>query len=112
MVIVVLGSIGFDKDHVDAFVVPGTPLDYHGWVYVVNQYKEDLQGFDEHKAVIGAEHADPSLRSLSLVASTYEDASGTGAVGVIGPTRMHYSRAIKVVDAAAQAVTRVLRDPN
>ncbi len=62
--------------------------------------------------VIGAEHADPSLRSLSLVASTYEDASGTGAVGVIGPTRMHYSRAIKVVDAAAQAVTRVLRDPN
>jgi len=62
--------------------------------------------------IIGAEHANPSLRPFSLVASTYEDASGTGAVGVIGPTRMHYSRAINVVDAAAQAVTRVLRDSN
>lgn len=62
--------------------------------------------------VIGAEHANPSLRSFSLVASTYEEALGTGAVGVIGPTRMRYWRAISVVDAAAQAVTRVLRDPN
>jgi heat-inducible transcriptional repressor len=62
--------------------------------------------------VIGAEHLDPSLRSFSLVASTYEDAAGTGTVGVIGPTRMRYSRAITVVDAAAQAVTRVLRERN
>ena len=61
--------------------------------------------------VIGAEHPDLSLRSFSLVASTYDDPTGTGTVGVIGPTRMHYSRAITVVDAAAQAVTRVLRDP-
>ena len=62
--------------------------------------------------VIGAEHPDPNLRSFSLVASTYEDGSGTGTVGVIGPTRMRYSRAIDVVDGAAQAVSRVLRDPN
>lgn len=62
--------------------------------------------------VIGAEHLDPSLRPFSLVVSTYEDAAGTGTVGVIGPTRMRYSRAITVVDAAAQAVTRVLRAQN
>lgn len=62
--------------------------------------------------VIGAEHLDPSLRAFSLVASTYEDAAGTGTVGVLGPTRMRYSRAITVVDAAAQAVTRVLRTQN
>ena len=62
--------------------------------------------------VIGAEHPDPNLRSFSLIASTYEDGSGTGTVGVIGPTRMRYSRAIDVVDGAAQAVSRVLRDPN
>jgi heat-inducible transcriptional repressor len=62
--------------------------------------------------VIGAEHLDPSLRPFSLVASTYEDGSGTGTVGVIGPTRMRYSRAITVVDGAAQAVSRVLRDPD
>jgi heat-inducible transcriptional repressor len=62
--------------------------------------------------VIGAEHADPNLHSFSLIASTYENESGTGTVGVIGPTRMRYSRAINAVDAAAQAVSRVLRDPN
>ena len=62
--------------------------------------------------VIGAEHPDPNLRSFSLIASTFDDGTGTGTVGVIGPTRMRYPRAIAVVDAAAQAVSRVLRDPN
>jgi len=62
--------------------------------------------------VIGAEHLDPSLRPFSLVISTYNDGSGTGSVGVIGPTRMRYSRAIALVDGAAQAVSRVLRDPH
>lgn len=62
--------------------------------------------------VIGAEHPDPSLRPFSLIASTYEDGTGTGTIGVIGPTRMRYSRAIAVVDGAAQAVSRMLRHPN
>jgi len=62
--------------------------------------------------VIGAEHLDASLRPFSFVLSTYDDAAGTGTIGVIGPTRMRYSRAIAVVDGAAQAVTRMLRDPN
>jgi heat-inducible transcriptional repressor len=62
--------------------------------------------------VIGAEHPDPDLRSFSVIASTYQDAAGTGTIGVIGPTRMRYSRAITVVDGTAQAVARVLRDPN
>jgi heat-inducible transcriptional repressor len=62
--------------------------------------------------VIGAEHPDPSLRSLSLVAATYDDGTGSGTIGVIGPTRMRYPRAIAVVESAAQAVSRMLRDPN
>ena len=62
--------------------------------------------------VIGAEHLDPNLRPFSLIASTFDDGTGIGTVGVIGPTRMRYSRAIAVVDGAAQAVSRVLRDPN
>jgi heat-inducible transcriptional repressor len=62
--------------------------------------------------VIGAEHPDPHMRPFSVVASTYDDGTGMGTIGVIGPTRMRYSRAIAVVDGAAQAVSRVLRDPN
>jgi heat-inducible transcriptional repressor len=60
--------------------------------------------------VIGAEHASPGLRNFSLVASTYFDGEQTGSVGVIGPVRMHYSRAISVVDGLAKAVSRVLRE--
>lgn len=62
--------------------------------------------------VIGAEHSDPELRPFSLIASTYFDGRSTGTVGVIGPTRMRYSKAISVVDIAALAVARVLRDGN
>jgi heat-inducible transcriptional repressor len=58
--------------------------------------------------VIGGEHTDPELRNFSLVASTYADHGRHGVVGVIGPTRMRYSRSIAAVDNASRAVTRVL----
>lgn len=77
-------------------------------VRLLNEYI-DGQGLT---VVIGAEHLDPSLRSFSLVACTYEDGAGLGRIGVIGPTRMRYSRAIAVVDGTAQAISRMLRDPN
>jgi transcriptional regulator of heat shock response len=38
------------------------------------------------------------------------DGTGTQTVGVIGPTRMNYSRAITLVDGTTQAVFRVLRE--
>ena len=62
--------------------------------------------------VIGGEHSDPELRPFSLIAATYFDGRSTGTVGVIGPTRMRYSKAINVVDIAALAVARVLKDVN
>ena len=62
--------------------------------------------------VIGAEHAAPHLRPFSLIASTEVDGTAIRTVGVIGPTRMHYSRTIALVDGTTQAVSRVLRDTN
>jgi heat-inducible transcriptional repressor len=56
--------------------------------------------------VIGSEHHAPALQRFSLVASAY--GSGSGAVGVIGPTRMHYSRAINAVDSLSKAISRVV----
>jgi heat-inducible transcriptional repressor len=58
--------------------------------------------------VIGSEHPDPMLRQFSLVASTYTDGDRTGTVGLIGPLRMHYSRAIPMVDHVAVTVSRLL----
>ena len=57
--------------------------------------------------VIGSEHPSPDLRSFSIVAATYSDRRGTGAVGVIGPTRMRYSRAIDAVDSLTRAMNRL-----
>jgi heat-inducible transcriptional repressor len=62
--------------------------------------------------VIGAEHHDPELQPFSLIAATYFDGRSNGTVGIIGPTRMRYSKAISAVDIAAMAIARVLRDVN
>jgi heat-inducible transcriptional repressor len=61
--------------------------------------------------VIGSEHSSPDMQSFSLVASTFSDGQRTGTVGVIGPTRMKYHRAIAVVDSVSAAMTRVFEEP-
>ena len=58
--------------------------------------------------VIGAEHTLPDLKPFSLIAASYLDGSGGGSVGIIGPTRMRYSRAIGAVESAARAVAEAL----
>jgi len=75
-------------------------------VHLLNEYI-DGPGLT---VVIGTEHATPDLRRFSLIACTAIDGRTTRTVGVIGPTRMHYSRAITLVDTTTQAVSRVLRD--
>lgn len=60
--------------------------------------------------VIGAEHATPDLRPFSVIAATYVSGDSTGTVGVIGPTRMRYSRAIAAVDGVARVLSHVLND--
>jgi heat-inducible transcriptional repressor len=57
--------------------------------------------------IIGSEHQDPDLQHFSMVTSPYTDGRRRGAVGVIGPTRMRYSRAIHVVDSLSRTINRV-----
>ena len=59
--------------------------------------------------IIGAEHTAPGLRPFSLIAATAVDGGATRTVGIIGPTRLDYSRNIALVDGTTQAVSRVLR---
>lgn len=47
------GTTGNDKDHVDAFIKPGTATDYAGQVFVVDQVNPKTGKFDEHKILIG-----------------------------------------------------------
>lgn len=46
-------SEGADGDHVDVFVNPGTPEDYEGTVFVVDQADPKTGRFDEHKVMMG-----------------------------------------------------------
>lgn len=47
-------SIAFDApDNVDVFVKPGTPSDFAGKVYVIDQISPKTGKFDEHKVMLG-----------------------------------------------------------
>lgn len=70
---------------------------------------DDYISSDGITIVIGSEHHAPDLQHFSLVASTYSDGHNTGTVGVIGPTRMRYSRSINAVESLSKAITRMVK---
>jgi heat-inducible transcriptional repressor len=72
------------------------------------QLLDDYISGDGLTIVIGSEHHSPDLQRFSLIASTYSDGHGTGAVGVIGPMRMRYSRAINAVEGLSKAIGRMV----
>jgi len=76
----------------------------HRLVRLLSEYL----GTEGLTVVIGAEHSAVDLRPFSLIISTYFDGQQTGTVGLIGPRRMRYSRAIATVDSVSHAVSRVL----
>lgn len=58
---------------------------------------------------IGSENEDPRLRHCAVLAAPYRAGnSTTGAVGIIGPTRMEYARAIALVETLSGALGRAL----
>lgn len=61
--------------------------------------------------LIGSENLSPDLHPFSLVVSTFQDGDRVGTIGVIGPTRMRYQRAISLVDGVSHAVTHLLEHP-
>lgn len=66
-------TTGADGDQVDVFMKEGTPSDFSGQVYVIDQFNPATGRFDEHKAMIG-------YRSQAEAAVAYDAhfADGTG----------------------------------
>ena len=62
------------------------------------------QGDAPVKVRIGTENAARELSGVSVVAAQYGAAGGQGIVAVIGPTRMDYSKVIRVVHSAKSAL--------
>ena len=64
------------------------------------------------RVVIGSETDDPALGSLALVASPYQaDQHSAGIVGLLGPTRMEYERAVALVDYISRLLSSLLTSP-
>jgi len=64
------------------------------------------------QVVIGRENPVADLADCSLVASTYGSGDQVvGTVGIMGPRRMEYARAIALVEHLARALTRLLSYP-
>jgi heat-inducible transcriptional repressor len=59
---------------------------------------------------IGEENPNEAAKTLSVVTSDYQVGSVHGTLGVIGPTRMDYSKLITLVDYTARAVSKHLTD--
>jgi len=57
---------------------------------------------------IGRENTISEIVNCSVVSSTYKIGNITGTVGVIGPTRMPYSKLVSVVEYTARSITEVL----
>jgi heat-inducible transcriptional repressor len=76
----------------------------HRLVELISKYLE-AQGLT---VVIGSENFVVDLHPFSVVASTFQSSEDSGTIGVIGPTRMRYQKAISVVDGVSQVMARVL----
>ena len=65
------------------------------------------------RVLIGSENTDPALGGLSLVASPYRHADGaTGWLGILGPTRMEYDRALALVVYISRLFSTLLTHRN
>lgn len=63
------------------------------------------------KVVIGSENPASEMRKLSMVVSSYKEGDRLmGTIGIIGPTRMDYLRAMVMVDSTAKFLSRILSE--
>lgn len=72
------GTVGQDGDHIDTFIKPGTPDDFAGNVFVVDQVDPKTGKSDEHKVMLGF---DTEAEARAAYLSNYEKGwKGLGAI--------------------------------
>lgn len=74
--------------------------------------KEQHPSSGEVHVVIGREHATSSMRNCTLITTSYRAGSNQnlGALGVVGPMRIEYSRIMAMVNYMARLIERRLSD--
>jgi heat-inducible transcriptional repressor len=74
-------------------------------VHLLEKHDELQKGF---VVTIGTENKDETTKEYSFVTAIYDVEGVTGRVGIIGPTRMNYSKVIPLVDYVAQTIAKML----
>ncbi|MHB8841626.1 MAG: hypothetical protein ACYC56_07540, partial [Candidatus Aquicultor sp.] len=81
----------------------------HG--YRLLQWLEDSLCTEKVLVKIGSENTDKEIKDCTVIASSYHiDGETLGTLGIIGPTRMDYARAISSVKFIADNLTRALTE--
>ncbi len=66
---------------------------------------------DGVQILIGSENSMGDMKKLSVIVSACRDDNRpVGVVGIIGPTRMDYEKAIYIVDTTAKYITKILAE--
>ncbi|RNC29905.1 MAG: Heat-inducible transcription repressor HrcA [Candidatus Dichloromethanomonas elyunquensis] len=80
-------------------------------VFEENNKLKDLLSQNQNglNITIGGENPDEVFKDCSLISATYHiNGKQIGSVGVLGPTRMDYSKAITIVDYMTKSLTEML----
>ncbi|MEE9169868.1 MAG: heat-inducible transcriptional repressor HrcA [bacterium] len=71
------------------------------------QFMGRLRDRSSLRVSIGRENAARKMDTFSLVASNYKIGNVHGVLGIIGPTRMDYSRMVSIVNYMSRAISKV-----
>ncbi|MEW6216053.1 MAG: HrcA family transcriptional regulator, partial [Nitrospirota bacterium] len=79
--------------------------------HIIIKLLDKLSEFDGVQILIGSENSMDEMKKLSVVASTCKEGDRSiGVVGIIGPTRMNYAKAIYIVDNTAKFIIKMLAE--
>ena len=71
-------------------------------IHLLDKYEEAT---GSAKVIIGSEMEDEQLKEYALVVSSYKVGAANGAIGLIGPKRMQYSKMISLVQSVSDILT-------
>ncbi len=77
--------------------------------HMIVKLLDRLSEFDGVQVIIGSENSMDEMKRLSIIVSPCkEEDRPIGVVGIIGPTRMNYAKAIYIVENTAKFITKML----
>jgi heat-inducible transcriptional repressor len=79
--------------------------------YRILKVLDDLSATGDVSVIIGSENPDQEMQGLSVVMARYKQGEhSVGSVGMIGPTRMDYSKTIPMVELMARILTGTIQE--